>query len=137
MANPSTTPSLKGVNFEAVQLTPDASESVLTLIPDGAVVVKCADGVSGVNDFVVLPHLAKVNDGHRIMIICNTNGMEIRTPNGSAEEINSEDCDGTKEYTVPSGDQIHFFTKIDNTIGWMGNGYTAIGAVVGAITPST
>jgi len=135
MANPSTTPNLKGVNFEAVQLTPDDSESVLNIIPSGAKVVKCLDGVNGVNDFVTLPSLATVRDGHSIMIICNTAGMEIRTPASDAEEINSENCDGTKEYTVAAGDQIHYFTKIDSTIGWMGNGYTAIGAVVGAITP--
>ena len=54
---------------------------------------------------------------------------------GSDEEINSENSDGTKEYAIASGGQIHNFTKIDNTIGWMGQGFTAIGAVVTAVVP--
>ena len=52
----------------------------------------------------------------------------------SAEEINSEDCDGTKEYLL-TATQIHRFTKIDNTIGWVGQGFTAIGAVATAVVP--
>ena len=135
MANPSTTPELKGVHFETVELTPDDSESVLNIIPDGAKSVRCAAGVNGTDDFIVLPSLTQTRNGHSITIICNSAGMEIRTPASSNEEINSEDSDSTKEYTVPSGGQIHYFTKIDNTIGWMANGYTAIGAVVSAIIP--
>jgi hypothetical protein len=44
------------------------------------------------------------------------------------------DCDGTKEYIL-AATQIHRFTKIDDTIGWMGQGFTAIGAVAAAIVP--
>lgn len=135
MANPSTTPELKGVHYETAELTPDDSESVLNVIPAGTKSVRCGTGVNGANDFVTLPSLASVRNGHSITIICNSAGMEIRTPDSSDEEINSEDSDGTKEYTVASGGQIHYFTKIDDTLGWMGNGYTAIGAVVAAIVP--
>ena len=31
--------------------------------------------------------------------------------------------------------QIHKFVKINNTIGWMGHGYSALGAVVTAVVP--
>jgi len=31
--------------------------------------------------------------------------------------------------------QIHRFVKIDNTIGWMAHGYSALGAVVTAVVP--
>jgi len=58
----------------------------------------------------------------------------LRTPATSAEEINSEDSDGTKEALLTAGN-IHFVTKIDNTIGWMLEARTAIGAFVTAIVP--
>ena len=80
-------------------------------------------------------HWQSVPNGHRITVIGSAGAnFEVRTPASSGEEINSEDCDGTKEYLF-TDTQIHYFTKIDNTIGWMGNGMTAIGAVATAVVP--
>ena len=67
-------------------------------------------------------------------IVAGAVGCEVRTPASSAEEINSVDCDGTQEYIL-AATQIHRFTKIDDTIDWMGQGFTAIGAVAAAIVP--
>ena len=87
------------------------------------------------NDFITLPSLVSVPEGHRITILCNAGGnFELRTPVGSAEEINSEDCDGTKEYLC-TDTQIVYVAKISNTIGWEANAYSAIGAVVTAVVP--
>lgn len=87
------------------------------------------------NDWIVLPSLNTVPVGHKITILCNAGGnFELRTPAGSAEEINSENCDGTKEYLC-TDTQIITVTKIDNTIGWEAHAHTAIGAVATAVVP--
>lgn len=94
------------------------------------------DGVTNnADDFVVLPALASVPNGFTITMVGQAaSNFEVRTPAGSNEEINSEDCDLTKEYLF-TNTQIHKFIKIDNTIGWMAHGFTAIGAVVTAVVP--
>ncbi len=121
-------------NAEA--LTPDDSEGAgVNVIDPGVTQVEVGANVNGVNDFLVLPALADVPVGHTITIVSNAAGHEVRTPADSDEEINSENCDGTKEYAIAAGNQIHRFTKIDDTIGWMGQGFTAIGAVVTAVVP--
>lgn len=87
------------------------------------------------NDWIVLPALADVPIGWTITVVGQAQGnFEVRTPASSGEEINSEDCDGTKEYLF-TNTQIHKFIKIDNTIGWMAHGFSAIGAVVTAVIP--
>ena len=119
----------------AIALTPTAADTAGTnVIPAGVSLVRLGANVSGVNDFVTLPALASVPDGFKITIIAGVANSEVRTPAASAEEINSEDCDGSKEYLL-TATQIHNFIKIDNTIGWMGHGYSAIGAVVAAVIP--
>ena len=87
------------------------------------------------NDFITLPSLVSVPEGHRITILCNAGGnFELRTPAGSAEEINSEDSDGANEYICNNTRRV-IVTKISNTIGWEANAYTAIGAVATAVVP--
>lgn len=121
---------------EVVTLTPDDADGAgVNMIPAGVSMVSVGANVNGVNDWVTLPSLSSVPNGFTITVVSNAAGHEVRTPASSAEEINSEDCDGTKEYAIPAGGQIHRFTKIDNTIGWMGQGFTAIGAVVTAVVP--
>lgn len=91
--------------------------------------------INDANDWIVLPPLADVANGHEITILCSAGGnFEMRTPATSNEEINSEDCDGTKEYLC-TDTQIVKVIKINNTIGWMAHGYSAIGAVVTAVVP--
>lgn len=134
MSVTNTAPDLQGFHLESVTLTPDATASVLNSISPRTKVVALGANVNGVTDFTVLPALADVPDGHSVQITAGAANSEVRTPATSAEEINSEDCDGTKEYLL-TATQIHTFTKIDNTIGWMGAGYTAIGAVATAVVP--
>lgn len=131
----SRTPRFSGVEIVPVTLVAAATQGTGNSIPPLATSVVVSGVTTNADDFIVLPSLASVPNGHRITIIGSaSSNFEVRTPSASAEEINSEDCDGTKEYLF-TDTQIHYFTKINNTIGWMGNGYSAIGAVVTAVVP--
>lgn len=135
MANPNgLNPHLYGLTLESITLTPDDSASEINSIPPSVRSVRLGANVNGVNDFTVLPSLASVPNGHEITIIAGAANSELRTPATSAEEINSEDCDGTKEALLTAGN-IYKCIKIDNTIGWTMIGFTAIGAFQTAVVP--
>lgn len=127
-------PHFYGMTLESITLTPAAAASSVNSIPPTVRVVRLGANVNDVNDFTVLPSLASVPNGHTITIIAGAANSELRTPAASAEEINSEDCDGTKEALL-TATNIYTVTKIDNTIGWMLEGRTAIGAFQTAIVP--
>lgn len=127
-------PRFEGIMVDGITLTPTAAQGTVNSIPSHVTVVRLGANVTDVNDFTVLPSLASVPNGHKITIIAGAANSELRTPSGSAEEINSEDCDGTKEALL-TATNVYTVTKIDNTIGWMLSGYTAIGAVQTAIVP--
>lgn len=138
MSVTNTAPDLDGFHLKPIQIVADdATPAVLgqNVIPPRVKVVEVTGVANDANDWIVLPALADVPIGHEIMVIGSAGAnFEVRTPASSAEEINSEDCDGTKEYLF-TDTQIHYFKKIDNTIGWMGHGFTAIGAVATAVIP--
>lgn len=127
-------PHLYGLTLESISLTPDDSASSINSIPPSVRVARLGANVNGVNDFTVLPSLADVPNGHQITIIAGAANSELRTPASSEEEINSENCDGTKEALL-TATNIYFVTKIDDTIGWMLEGRTAIGAYQTAVVP--
>ena len=130
-----TIPTLYGVEYVPVRLTADDSQSSLNTIPRLSKSVVVGGVTNGANDFIVLPDLAQTPDGHEITILCSASSkFELRTPASSAEEINSEDCDGTKEYLCTDTEVLKV-VKINNTIGWMAHAYSAIGAVVTAVVP--
>lgn len=128
-------PSLKGAKFNPTILVADDAQGTINSIPPLTKVVEVTGVTNDANDFIVLPSLASCPNGHTITVLGNAGAnFEVRTPASSNEEINSEDCDGTKEYLF-TNTQIHTFTKINNTIGWMGEGRTAIGAYATAVVP--
>jgi len=127
-------PQLKALTFEAVTINPAATQTLANSIAPGVRSVRLGANTTDANDFTVLPSVASVPSGHTITIIAGAANSELRTPATSAEEINSEDCDGTKEALLTAGD-IYTVTKIDNTIGWMLEGRTAIGAFQTAVVP--
>lgn len=127
-------PSFEGYKVDSITLLPTATQKTSNSIPAHVRSVRLGANVTDVNDFTVLPSLAHVPNGHTITIIAGAANSELRTPSGSAEEINSEDCDGTKEALLTAGN-VYTVTKIDNTIGWMLEGRTAIGAFQTAIIP--
>lgn len=126
-------PSYKGMHFESQTVKPDAVSGAKIL--PGARSVTVGAVVNDANDWIELPALRLVPNGHEITILCSAGtNFEMRTPASSNEEINSEDCDGTKEYLM-TDTQVVKVVKINNTIGWMAHGYSAIGAVVAAVVP--
>lgn len=128
-------PQVKGILIEETLVTADDSEATLNTIPAGASFVRVATYTNDADDFIVLPKLKDVPNGKKITILCGAgSNFELRTPATSAEEINSEDCDGTKEYLCTDTEIIEVY-KIDNTIGWMALSYTAIGAKTTAVVP--
>ncbi len=134
----SLTPRFNGVEFNPyIVIADDATPAVAgqNVIPPLTKVVEVQGVTNDANDWIVLPSLASCPNGHEITIICSAGAnFEMRTPASSAEEINSEDCDGTKEYLMTDTEIVKVI-KIDNTIGWMAHGYSAIGAVVAAVVP--
>lgn len=106
------------------------------LILPGVVQVAAQANVNGVTDWLTLPAIASVPVGHTVTVVCNAAGHKVRTPASSTTKINNVNSDGTASYTVPAGSQVHVFRKIDNTIGWVAQGFTALGAVVAAIVPA-
>lgn len=131
-------PNLDGFHLKPFIVIPDdATPAVLgqNAIPPHARVVQVGTVTNNADDWITLPSLADVPNGHEITILCSAgSNFELRTPAASAEEINSEDCDGTKEYLC-TDTEIVKVVKINNTIGWMAHGYSAIGAVVTAVVP--
>lgn len=129
---------LEAADLLTCSVIPDDATPLVTdqnVIPPGAFIVEVGAVTNDANDWIVLPSLADVPNGHEITILCNAgSNFELRTPAASAEEINSEDCDGTKEYLC-TDTQIVKVIKINDTIGWMAHGYSAIGAVVTAVVP--
>lgn len=136
MANPNgRTPRLKGVEFTPSLKLAAAVNTLANSISPLTKSVEVVGVVNDANDWVVLPPLNSCPNGHEITILCSAGAnFELRTPTSSNEEINSEDCDGTKEYLC-TDTQIVKVVKINNTIGWMAHGYSAIGAVVTAVVP--
>lgn len=138
MSVTNTSPDLDGVHFTAVVITADdATPTVVgkNAVPPRAKSVVVNGVTNDANDWIILPSLADVPNGHEITILCSAgSNFEMRTPATSGEKINNEDCDGTKEYLM-TDTQVVKVVKISNTVGWMAHGYSAIGAVVTAVVP--
>ena len=125
----------QAVEMIPVVLTPAAATTSTNTIAPGVKSVVVGAVTNNANDWIILPALADVANGHEITILCSAGGnFELRTPASSNEEINSEDCDGTKEYLCTDTEVLKV-VKINNTIGWMAHAYSAIGAVVAAVVP--
>ena len=129
------TPRLAGVEYTPEIKVAAATNTLNNSISPLTKSVVVTGVVTNANDWIVLPPLNSCPNGHEITIVCSAgSNFELRTPTSSAEEINSEDCDGTKEYLC-TDTEIVKVVKINNTIGWMAHAYSAIGAVVTAVVP--
>jgi hypothetical protein len=129
------TPRLAGVEFTPVTVLANSAQGAGNSIPPLTKSVIVAGVVNDANDFVVLPSLSSCPDGHTITVLCSAAGnFEMRTPASSGEKINAQDSDGTKEYLCTDTEVVRV-VKINNTVGWMAYGYSAIGAAVTAVVP--
>lgn len=114
---------------------PNVGGTIGNSIPASAKVAYVDSVETNADDWITLPSLADVANGHEIIIIAAAGAnFEMRTPASSAEEINSEDCDGTKEYLVTDTDIVRVI-KVDNTVGWVAQSLTNLGAVRTAVVP--
>lgn len=124
-----------GIKSTAQTVVPDAVSGAASLITAGVTNVVVDTVTNDADDWITLPSLADVPDGHTITILCNAgSNFELQTPGTDGEEINSEDCDGTKEYLCTDTEIIKVI-KVDDTIGWMAHAFSQIGAVVAAVVP--
>jgi len=129
-------PVLDGVYFTPVSIRPStATTGGGNSIPPTAKSVVVGAVTTDANDWIILPSLSSVANGHEITILCSAGGnFEMRTPASSNEKVNAQDCDGTKEYLMTNTEVVKV-VKINDTVGWMAHGYSAIGAVVTAVVP--
>lgn len=124
-----------GLKNTTRSVTANTTSQAASLITAGAINVDCIGVTGAATDFIVLPALANVPNGHTITILCNaSSAFELRTPASSSEEINSENCDGTKEYACTDTEVVKVI-KVNATIGWMAHAFSQIGAVVAAVVP--
>ena len=129
------TPRLAGVEFSPDEKVANNANTLRNSIAPLAKSIKVTGVVNDANDWVTLPPLNSCPDGHEITLLCSAGAnFELRTPTSSGELINAQDSDGTKEYLCTDTEVVKI-VKINNTIGWMAHGYSAIGAVVTAVVP--
>lgn len=112
----------------------DASSTGNSISPNSKVAeVKSVE--TNADDWVTLPALADTPNGHEILILANAaSNFELRTPAASNAKINNVDSDGTNEYLVTDTDIVRV-VKVNNTVGWVAQSLTVLGAVRTAVIP--
>lgn len=126
-------PKFKALKYETVELKAAAANSSINTIPDGVRSVKVLGVVNDANDWVTLPSLGRVDDGHEIVINCAAGAnFELRTPTSSNEKINNVDSDGTQEHLCTDTDLVRCVKKAS---GWICQSVTNLGAVRTAVIP--
>ncbi len=124
-----------GIMYASQTVNPAAVNTEANVIQPGVKSVTVGAVVNDANDWITLPSIASVPNGHEITILCSAaTNFEMRTPTSSNEKINGQDTDGTKEYLCTDTEVVKV-VKINNTVGWMAYGYSAIGAAVTAVVP--
>lgn len=143
MATSNNSPVLDGVWFRPYILkarndnTGATTDSTSTgnSIPPTAKVAYVDTVETDANDWITLPSLADVPNGHEILVLAQAgSNFEMRTPASSNEKINAVDSDGTQEYLVTDTDIVRVI-KVDNTAGWVAQSLTNLGAVRAAVVP--
>jgi len=127
-------PAFDRLRFNPQEIVADDAEGI-QLIEQDTVVVEVTGVTNDANDFVTLPSLARVANGHQIRILCNAGAnFELRTPASSNEKINTVDSDGTQEALCTDTDTV-VCTKVSATDGWTCTSFTALGGVRTAVIP--
>ncbi len=142
MANNNDSPVLNGVWFRPYLLKPaavntgaDTNSSLGNSLPPTAKVGVVGTVTNDANDWITLPSLADVPNGHEVIILCNAGAnFEMRTPTSSNEKINNIDSDGSQEYLCTDTDIVRVI-KVSNTAGWVAQSLTKLGAVRTAVIP--
>ena len=80
----------KGIKLTSQSVTPNNDSGAASKINAGVTSVSVAAVTNDANDWIVLPSLADVPNGHEITILCNAGtAFEVRTPATSGEKINT------------------------------------------------
>lgn len=119
------------VQPSAVTIVANNDSGYGSRVPASASFVTVSAVTNDANDWIVLP--VAVQPGH-VIRGWTVAAHEMRTEASSGIEINSEDCDGTKEAAIPAT-TLWKVTYINATIGWILEATTELGAVVTAIVP--
>ena len=116
-------------------VNPAADSGAGSTILAETVLVAVGAEVNDTDDWITLPALASVDNGHEITILCNSgDAFELRTPASSGETINTVDCDGTQEYLCTDTETIKV-TKVSTADGWTASAFALAGAGVVAVVP--
>lgn len=133
-------PVLDGIWFRPFLVRPSTTVAPSTTgltnaIPPTIKVVDVQAVNTNADDWLTLPDIADVPNGHEITILCNAGGnFELRTPASSNTKINNQDSDGTKEYLC-TDTEIVKVVKLNSTTGWVAWSFTALGAKTTAVVP--
>lgn len=143
MLTNNSSPVLDGIWYRPYLLKPNTTNTGATTdststgnsIPPTAKVAQVGTVTNDANDWITLPSLSDVPNGHEIIVLCSAGGnFEMRTPTSSNEKINNVDSDGTNEYLCTDTDVIRVI-KVSNTAGWVAQSLTNLGAVRTAVIP--
>lgn len=128
---------LEGLISESNVIKPTNAEVTDTnVIKRGMIYITVSAVTYNTNDFIVLPSLADVPNGHTITILNNAGGnFELRTPASSNEKINTVDADGTQELLMTDTETV-IITKVSNTDGWTAHALPLAGGVGAAVAPN-
>lgn len=144
MSNNSNSPVYDGIWFRPYLLTANTvaagantdSTSTGNSIPPTAKVAYVKAVTTNSSDWIQLPSLADVPNGHEILVIAQAaSNFGLRTPATSNEKINNIDSDGSQTYLVTDTDIVRVH-KVNNTAGWVAQSLTNLGAVRTAVIPS-
>lgn len=119
------------VDGEYAVITANDDDGYASRVPLAASFVTVAGVTNNGDDWIVLP--TGVKPGHTVRG-WSVAAHEMRTEGDSDIEINSENCDGTKEAAIPAT-TLWEVTFINDTIGWILTAADELGAVVTAIVP--
>lgn len=144
MASNSDSPVLDGIWYRPVLLKPaavNAGANTDTVTVGNSLAPTAKVGVvravtNDANDWITLPSLADVPNGHEIIILASAGGnFEMRTPPSTTEKINNVSCgDAATEYLCTDTDVIRVI-KVSTTQGWVAQSLTNLGAVRTAVIP--
>lgn len=110
---------LEAEDFRLDSLTADDADGALNTIPNGAIKVVVGAVTNDANDWILLPSLANVPIGHKIILICNAgSNFELRTPAASNQLINGVDCDGGSDEFQCYDEFVYEIVKVSDTDGW-------------------
>lgn len=112
-------------------LTANDDGSRLSRVPIWARYVEVSARANDADDWIILP--SGVTPGHTIKG-WSVVQHEMRTEADSDVEINSENCDGTKEALIPAT-TLWEVVYVNSTIGWILRAWDELAAPVTAIVP--